>query len=102
MTTTNTCEVCGRRYTPTHQRQTHWELATRVHVRHGYYGCDTGCDGYWVDAYNATDTLVAQKFLFDHPGHGVTAEEYARSLAGTYVDINQIPLTWVIRKDDIY
>ncbi len=81
-----TCERCGRSF-PREGRLAHEECDKRavvyLAVEHGGYGCETGCCGHRVVAYDADDHEVMRgPFSFDHPFgeyHEVFAKEMAES-----------------------
>lgn len=49
----------------------------RVVVLHGYYGCDTGCCGHWIELGEGDDKR--ERFRFGHP-HGEDRLEWAKDL----------------------
>lgn len=51
----------------------------KIRVYHGYYGCDTGCCGHWVEVEGDSGGIYDQ-FEFGHPGGIEDKKAYAREL----------------------
>lgn len=49
----------------------------RVRVYHGYYGCESGCCGHWVQL--GDDLSNQEVFDFDHPETRADAIEFAKA-----------------------
>lgn len=55
-----------------------------VRVLHGYYGCDTGCCGHFVELEDSDGKVTESSFDFSHP-YGDDFKEWATNLAQEYV-----------------
>lgn len=66
------CERCKRPRYPTVPGERHgwprhkpiWAPYDRAAVYHAYYGCDTGCCGYRLEAFDAKGQSVYSEFLW--------------------------------------
>lgn len=56
----------------------------KVRVFHGYYGCETGCCGHFIEVEDDSGKTVADKFEFSHP-YDEEAKQWATELAQKYI-----------------
>jgi hypothetical protein len=67
-----------------------------VRVLHGPFGCECGCCGHSVAAYDSFGQLVASSFIFDHPIEHGDAEWAQRIAAEHFPGIPlDIPSSWI-------
>lgn len=56
----------------------------RVVAQHGYYGCESGCEGHELTIYQNA-IIVFEKFLFSHKDEDMDNVEYLQYLVN---DVN--------------
>lgn len=76
------CDKCGRQITGDYHHSVHVHSnPVRVVIEHRGYGCDTGCCGHQITAYDDRGMIVESYFDFTHP-YSEDLAVWATHLAG--------------------